>query len=99
VAAGRPGAVAGSPVAAVTLVGLGRRSLLVATAERDQGLVGTPGPGRPLLLAHNCPRSVSDIGAVRMRIWEDLSTSDYQQITLMCNDTKAVDQRESDPAG
>ena len=31
-----------------------------------------------------------------MRIWEDLSTGDYQQITLMCNDTKAVDQRESD---
>ena len=34
-----------------------------------------------------------------MRIWEDLSTCDYQQITLMCNDTKAVDQRESDPEG
>jgi hypothetical protein len=32
-----------------------------------------------------------------MRIWEDLSLCDYQQITLMCNDTKAVDQRESDP--
>jgi hypothetical protein len=31
-----------------------------------------------------------------MRIWEDLSASDYQQITLMCNDTKAVDQQESD---
>jgi hypothetical protein len=33
-----------------------------------------------------------------MRIWADLSTCDYQQITLMCNDTKAVDQRESDPS-
>jgi hypothetical protein len=39
------------------------------------------------------------LGAVRMRIWEDLSTWDYQQITLMCNDTKAVDLRESDPVG
>jgi hypothetical protein len=38
-------------------------------------------------------------GAVRVRIWEDLSTGDYQQITLMCNVTKAVDQRESDPPG
>jgi hypothetical protein len=98
VAAGRPDSV-GSPVAAVALAGLGRRSLFVATAKRDQGLVGTPGPGGPLLLAHNDPRSVSKSRAVRMRIWEDLSTGDYQQITLMCNDTKAVDQRESDPAG
>jgi hypothetical protein len=31
-----------------------------------------------------------------MRIWEDLSLCDYQQITLMCNDTKVIDQRESD---
>ena len=30
-----------------------------------------------------------------MRIWEDLSLCDYQQITLMCNDTKVIDQRES----
>jgi len=31
-----------------------------------------------------------------MRIWVDLSLCDYQQITLMCNDTKVIDQRESD---
>ncbi|HKP99272.1 MAG TPA: hypothetical protein VJ735_02985, partial [Actinomycetes bacterium] len=51
--AGRLGAVARTAVA------IGLRSGIVATAKRDQGLVGTPGPGGPLLLAHNDPRSVS----------------------------------------
>ena len=51
--AGRLGAVVRMAVA------VGRRGGIVATAKRDQGLVGTPGPGRPLLLAHNDPRSVS----------------------------------------
>src|SRR5438093_847004 len=43
----------------------GGRSRVVATAQRDQGLVGTPGPGGPLLLAHNDPRSVSRTRAAR----------------------------------
>ena len=45
---------------------VGTRSPFVATAKRDQGLVGTPGPGGPLLLAHNDPRSVS-----RNSCWSD----------------------------
>jgi hypothetical protein len=90
---GTPGRA--GPLRCPTL-GVGRRTRFVATAQRDQGFIGTPGPGRPLLLAHNDPRSVSrsrGSDAVRMRNWEDLSLCDYQQITLMCNDTKVIDQR------
>ncbi len=68
---------------AALAVGTGSR--IVATAERDQGLVGTPGPGGPVRLAHNDPRSACPrLGTVRMRIWDDLSTcrlpTDYTDV-------------------
>src|SRR4029450_6115417 len=79
-AAGRGGRGAGLGGPGRPVLALGGRSPPVATAQRDQGLVGTPGPGGPLLLAHNDPRSVSrsrGSDVVRMRILEGLCTCDF----------------------